>query len=286
MDARYEGPNLSRFLSEDPNFIQDSGPENWQNTESAEPQYAELNGFVRSSNSVYLASPQNLNPYTYVDDNPLKYTDPTGKDYTDYNAAFTVPVYGVPVGLTGGIFVISNGYLPYIGVITSVRPDLSWSVTNSKNNASPGFSVAASEFLPVGNSFVGPGGQAGYAQDQNGDYEPFGEYGVGKPGLPSASIYYAFTATSLARLINSWGGSFQYISTPQTIGINSNGQSVGSSAFNRFSPQGSGGASVSLTGAQAQALQGVASSFGSSSLTGAQVQAALAVKAAFAKHSS
>jgi RHS repeat-associated protein len=60
MDARHEGPTLSRFLSQDPNFIQGS-PENWQNAESAEPQYAALNGFANTNNSVYLANPQNLN---------------------------------------------------------------------------------------------------------------------------------------------------------------------------------------------------------------------------------
>jgi RHS repeat-associated protein len=37
MDARYEGPTLSRFLSQDPNFIQ-GGPENWQNSDSANPE--------------------------------------------------------------------------------------------------------------------------------------------------------------------------------------------------------------------------------------------------------
>jgi hypothetical protein len=79
MDARYEGPTLSRFLSEDPMFIQGAGPEYWQSGQSAEPQYAALNGFVRSRNSVNLANPQNLDPYSYVDDNPLKYTDPSGK---------------------------------------------------------------------------------------------------------------------------------------------------------------------------------------------------------------
>jgi hypothetical protein len=55
MDARYEGPTLSRFLSQDPNFLQ-AGPANWQNSESADPQYAGLTGFVNSGNSVYLAS--------------------------------------------------------------------------------------------------------------------------------------------------------------------------------------------------------------------------------------
>ena len=187
--------------------------------------------------------------------------------------------------MTGGVFVTSTGYLLYLAVTTSARPDWSWSITHSKNDASPGFAIGASEFLPVGNSFIGPGGQVGYAQGPNGDYEAFGEYGIGKPGLPSASIYYAFNAANLARRINSWGGSFQYVSTPETIGIKkSNGPAAVSSPLNRFSSQNSGGSSASLTGSQAQALQGVASSFGSSSLTAAQVQAALSVNAAFSNY--
>jgi hypothetical protein len=87
----HEGPTLPRFLSEDPNFIQ-GGPENWQNSESADPQYAALQGFVKSGNSVNLANPQNLNPCSYVDENPLKYTDPAGKNPLKF-----------AIGILGGI---------------------------------------------------------------------------------------------------------------------------------------------------------------------------------------
>jgi hypothetical protein len=113
MDARYEGPTLSRFLSQDPMFIQ-GAPENWQNTEAAEPQYAALNGFVKSSNSVYLASPQNLNPYSYVDENPLKYTDPSGKCIEDACVLETFPFwapYVVPLIVSGTTAAAEGGAL-------------------------------------------------------------------------------------------------------------------------------------------------------------------------------
>jgi hypothetical protein len=120
MDARYEGPTLSRFLNEDPNFIQGGGPENWQNAESVEPQYAALNGFMKTSNSVYLANPQNLDPYSYVDNDPLTYKDPTGKCIEDYciteglvallGAGFEgIPEYVNQYNRTGNVFLDQTG---------------------------------------------------------------------------------------------------------------------------------------------------------------------------------
>jgi hypothetical protein len=147
MNARYQDPVRGQFISEDPAVIglnQSTGLSGDPNTVTVD---AFSNGSGQTS-SAYLNDPQALNNYSYGRDNPLRYTDPTGNDYTDYNAAFTVPFYGVPVGLTGGVFATPNGYLPYIGVTTSVRPDLSWSITYSKNDASPGFAAGASEFCP------------------------------------------------------------------------------------------------------------------------------------------
>src|SRR5215831_16775139 len=52
MDARYEGPNLSRFLSEDPNFLNAGAPD-WVTGMPAHPTYAGLTGFVNSPNVNY-----------------------------------------------------------------------------------------------------------------------------------------------------------------------------------------------------------------------------------------
>jgi hypothetical protein len=94
MDARYEGPNLSRFLSEDPNFITAGAPD-WVTGMPADPTYAGLKGFVNTPSVNYLASPQNLNSYSFVDDNPLRYTDPTGKGLYDS------PLFALGGGLVG-----------------------------------------------------------------------------------------------------------------------------------------------------------------------------------------
>ena len=107
MDARYEAPTLSRFLNEDPMFLQ-AGPANWQNSESADPQYAGLTGFVNSSNSVYLASPQNINPYSYVDENPLKYTDPSGKQFCELGCADDIAIALFVLNFWGNVQTFNN----------------------------------------------------------------------------------------------------------------------------------------------------------------------------------
>jgi hypothetical protein len=101
MDARYEGPTLSRFLSEDPNFIAAGAPD-WVTGMPSDPKYAGLTGLVNSSNVNYLANPQNLNPYSYVDNNPLRYVDPTGKFTIDLSLNYVADL-GAQLGLGGAI---------------------------------------------------------------------------------------------------------------------------------------------------------------------------------------
>jgi RHS repeat-associated protein len=58
-DARYLGPTLSRFLSEDPALITPSSGQC-------------LDDLLRD--------PQKMNSYSYVEDNPLRFTDPNGRE--------------------------------------------------------------------------------------------------------------------------------------------------------------------------------------------------------------
>jgi len=67
MDARYEGLNLSRFLSEDPILITPTTDQ--------------------KALQVFLSNPQKWNTYSYVENNPLTSTDPTGLYTTQQNAA-------------------------------------------------------------------------------------------------------------------------------------------------------------------------------------------------------
>jgi hypothetical protein len=103
MDARYEGPTLSRFLSEDPNFIL-VGASTWQSGVGPDPA---LTRFVSSGNTAYLGNPQNLNSYSYVNNNPLRYTDPTGKCPNCATA--------LAGGIVGGIYGLVDQYLNDVG---------------------------------------------------------------------------------------------------------------------------------------------------------------------------
>jgi hypothetical protein len=103
MDARYEGPNLSRFLSEDPNFINAGAPD-WVTGMQSDPTYSGLSGFANSSNVNDLANPQNLNAYSYVDNRPLVYKDPDGKWGTPADYA------GVGVGGATYLYLLAANY--------------------------------------------------------------------------------------------------------------------------------------------------------------------------------
>jgi RHS repeat-associated protein len=80
MDARYQAPTLSRFLSEDPALI----------TPSSGQALADL-----------LQDPQKLNFYSYVENNPLKNVDPNGRQVAQ------AALLGV------GAIAITTGFLLY-----------------------------------------------------------------------------------------------------------------------------------------------------------------------------
>jgi len=76
MNARYFNGNQGRFISEDPIFLL-AGSQNfdskWNTNWRNIPKGDEI------ALSEYLSNPQNLNSYSYVTNNPLKYIDPTGE---------------------------------------------------------------------------------------------------------------------------------------------------------------------------------------------------------------
>ena len=81
MDARYEGPSLGRFLSEDAAINNLGTPGSGGD---GDPNVASAAGFLDQANSnnsklvALLTDPQQLNYYSYARNNPLRYTDPTG----------------------------------------------------------------------------------------------------------------------------------------------------------------------------------------------------------------
>jgi hypothetical protein len=62
----------------------------------ADRAYSGLRQFVNTTSINYLANPQNLSAYSYVNNNPLRYTDPTG-EFLDFNYTRLGPVDGIPV---------------------------------------------------------------------------------------------------------------------------------------------------------------------------------------------
>jgi RHS repeat-associated protein len=69
-EARYYNPATGRFNSQDPLFL-DIG--------------TDLSKYDKGLPEL-LSDPQNLNSYSYVRNNPLKYIDPTGEDYYHFNS--------------------------------------------------------------------------------------------------------------------------------------------------------------------------------------------------------
>ncbi len=116
----------------------------------------------------------------YVGGNPLRYSDPLGLEYWDFNVSG-----GYSVGITGGFFVSPKGIHPYVG------GGLTTPGVGASINYSP-FDVSPQCWSGQGAVQVGPfSGAAGY-----GGGSPFWEAGLGW-GLPaplgvSGTRYYTF----------------------------------------------------------------------------------------------
>lgn len=66
MNARYQEPRIGRFVSEDPSFL-----------DIGRPDFKQL---YNQPLALFLATPQNLNSYSYVDNNPVTMRDPDGRE--------------------------------------------------------------------------------------------------------------------------------------------------------------------------------------------------------------
>ena len=98
MNARYYSGKVGRFISQDPVFLEvgsrrfsERFPTNWRYINNTALQFRYLNYISlkeenndsRGDLQYYLINPQNMNSYSYVINNPLKYIDPDGETYRD-----------------------------------------------------------------------------------------------------------------------------------------------------------------------------------------------------------
>src|SRR6516165_554750 len=104
MNARYQDPVRGQFINEDPAIV----GLNPNSGLSGDPNTATVDAFLNSngqSSSAYINDPQALNYYSYGRDNPLRYTDPSGKWYISLYGSVT---YG-PFDVTGGLAFNGSG---------------------------------------------------------------------------------------------------------------------------------------------------------------------------------
>jgi hypothetical protein len=148
MNARYQDPVRGQFVSEDPAVVglnPNSGLTSDPNTATVA---AFLNGAGQTS-SAYLDDPQALNFYSYRRDNPLRYTDPSGKCMEDgcyIELASIGAVSGAVVGLAGqGVEALESGHLSSFG---------DYAASTSKGGAIGAGTVSAA-YIGAGAAVVG-----------------------------------------------------------------------------------------------------------------------------------
>ncbi|MBU1036595.1 RHS repeat-associated core domain-containing protein [Patescibacteria group bacterium] len=114
-DAREYNPNIGRFLQPDPVLNNLTNPQ-------------KLKEITGQDLDKFLMDPQNLNPYSYTRNNPLRYTDPTGEWFKEFftgrqswsgfemelgeAAMYTGPLFQKAMDhpyITGGIIGVGSG---------------------------------------------------------------------------------------------------------------------------------------------------------------------------------
>jgi len=160
LNSRYYSGMQGQFISEDPSFLATGNPNKVQ----------QLTG---QDQATLLSNPQQLNVYSYSQNNPIINSDPSGNWYIAINFTGLLPIPYLPglgVGATFGLQISQEGIYGYSGPAAGTLPP-SASVGFSTANPSTGWSTAVSGCLILcyGKS-LGNNGQAG-------------EWSIGSPNL-------------------------------------------------------------------------------------------------------
>lgn len=131
MRARYYDPKIGRFQSQDPAYLSVGDP-------------VQLKQKTDLEFEQYLSDPQALNSYSYVKNNPLKYTDPTGE--------FLLPLLPAIVAATPAVIGLASflsANAPAVGAI--------FSNSQTSANLSPGVgdAIGVKEFWTGKDTFTG-----------------------------------------------------------------------------------------------------------------------------------
>ncbi len=177
LNARYYEGNRGQFLSQDPVF--------WEVAQTQD-------------GIAVLRNPQAQNSYSYAQNNPLVYKDPSGRVSTNANYTYTTPVYGVPLGPTFGVYSNGNDPILYFGIAVADKPGPSGSLTISAGSPSEGFDSSLNAFT---RRFLG-----GAVSLISGETP---EIGVGTQGF-GGSVTIGIKVSRIASL----GGPAEYITTP------------------------------------------------------------------------
>jgi len=167
LNSRYYSGSQGEFNSEDSSFL-------------AMGNSTRVQQLTGQNQMALLANPQQLNPYSYSQDNPIIKSDPSGNWYIDINFTFISEVIpDVPVGLgpTTGLLISEKGLYAYFGGAAGGPLGAGESIAYSSQNPSVGWGTGLSAYAYVG-------GGASY-----GDGELSSEYGIGTSGGGLSETY-------------------------------------------------------------------------------------------------
>jgi RHS repeat-associated protein len=135
LNARYYNSNQGQFISEDPTFLSIGNP-------------TQLQQLSQQDQKTLLQNPQQLNSYSYSQDNPIVDKDPSGLLALQIGGEYTVPLWGLSG--EGGIYIDQNGIDYYYGAGLGAIGGADATIGVTTADLSHTYSVSAAGFVAGG----------------------------------------------------------------------------------------------------------------------------------------